>query len=423
MGNIRGASVTGLTVYAQIVNTDGQWWNGATFEDFNGANYLTYSIALTEQGSSGVYTATFPALITDAGLYDLFFYRQSGGAPAQGDTIVGTGRMSWDGTAEVENPDPPNSQPVLITATATARSIYGIIYSRAGQVFDVTAFEDFLVADYSDYCINLTENGSTGIYTGDVPAALNTAGTYEVIYYLRVGASPANGDPVVATGRVIIGATGSMTGEQFRDYLVRTFKRPDKDTEIYEAITDTVRDMRKRYPWGEMEEEASTSDTIMTLGEYQIDVESDFGLRIGNVIVQDGYTNSWELTKLSKEEYDRRYPNPTASDVYKAPPIHYCVFAGQLLIGPVPDTTRYVYHVSYSKEDLVAVTASTSSVPFAGRDRETLKYGSLSRLYSGMDEYDKAAFWGQLFESGLALNQSVEERNKGGNPVVRYSDV
>lgn len=422
MGTIRGASVTGLTVYAQIVNTDGERWNGSTFEAYNAANYALYNTALTEQGASGVYTATFPAGITDAGLYNLFFYRQLGGSPAEGETIVGTARMNWDGTAEVEDASPPNSSPSLIMATATGRSIYALIYSRTGDVFNVSAFEAFSASDYADYAIALSEDGSTGVYLADLPAAVNSAGTYELIYYLRAGSSPANGDPVVGTGRVIVGETGSMTGEQFRDYLVRTFKRTDKDTEIYEAITDTIRDMRKRYPFGEMEKEAATSDTITAVGDYKIDVESDFGLRIGNVIVQDGYTNSWELRKLSKEEYDRLYPNPAAADVYQAPPLHYCMFAGQILLGPVPDTAAYVYHVSYATEDLVAVTVATTSVPFGGRSRETLKQGALSRLYSMLDQYDKAAFWGQLYESALVVDMTVEERNKGGKPVVSYKD-
>lgn len=422
MATIRAAQLTGLTLYAHIVNTDGERWNGATFEAYNAANYANYDTALTEQGASGVYSATFPATI-EAGTYNFIFYRQTGGSPAEGDLIAGAGSINWDGTEEVADETPENTQPVLLIATASGRSIYALIYNRSGEVFNTSAFEAFVAASYSGYPVALTEDGSTGIYQASFPSAVNTAGTYDVIYYLRAGTSPANGDMVVGAGRMIVGTTGSMTGEQFRDYLVRTFKRTDKDTEIYEAITDTVRDMRKRYPWGEMEQEAASSDTITVLGDYQIDVESDFGLRVGSVVVQDGYTNSWPLDKISKQEFDEIYPNPTATDVAKAPPIHYCVFGGQFLLGPVPDTINYVYHVSYTKEDLVSVTESTTSVPFAGRQRETLKQGTLSRLYSMLDEYDRAAFWGQLYESALVVDQRVEERNKGGRPVVAYTDV
>lgn len=422
-GTLRAAQSTGLTLYAHIVNIDGQRWNGSTFEDYNAADYSLYGTALTEQGSSGVYTATFPALI-EAGSYDLFFYRQTGASPAEGDLVAGTGTMNWDGLAEVADAIPENTQPSLITATATARSIYALVYNRSGQVFYLTVFEAFVAAHYASYAVALTEQGSTGIYTADFPAAINTAGTYDIIYYLRSGTAPANGDMVIGVGTLILGATGSMTGEQFRDYVVRTFKRTDKDTEIYEAITDTIRDMRKRYPFGEMEVEAASTDTITALGDYKLDVEDDFGLRIGNVVVQQGYTNSWELTRLTKEEFNRKYPNPTATDVAKAPPIDYCVFGGEMQFGPVPDLTAYVYHVTYSKEDLVAVVESTTSVPFAGRQRETLKYGTLSRLYMMLDAVDRAAVWGQLYESALVVDQTVEERNKGasGNPIVSYTD-
>lgn len=38
-----------------------------------------------------------------------------------------------------------------------------------------------------------------------------------------------------------------MTGSELYDYIVRTFKRTDKETEIYEAITDTILDLQVRF--------------------------------------------------------------------------------------------------------------------------------------------------------------------------------
>lgn len=421
-GVIRGASITGLTIYVHIVDVSGQRWNGTAFEAYNAADYALYSIATTEQGSSGVFTATFPALI-EAGLYNLFFYRQLGASPAEGDSIAGTAQMNWDGTDEIEDASPDNTTPALIIATAPGHTIYGQIINRAGQRWNATLFEAYAVAHYSSYALTMTENGATGVYLGTFPTALNQAGTYEVIFYLQAGASPASGDFVIGSSRIILASTGAMTGEQFYDYLLRTFIRTDKETEAYEAVTDTVREMRERYPFGETEVEAAATDLITVLGDYKFDVERDFGLRISTVLVQDGYTNSWPLNPISKEEFDRRYPNPTSTNVAKSPPVDYCVFGGEVLLGPVPDRVTYTYHTSYSTEDRASVVAATTSVPFAGNYRETLKFGTLSRLFELLEQYEKAAYWGQRFEGRMQDNIRREEKNKGVTTVCDYKGV
>jgi len=37
-----------------------------------------------------------------------------------------------------------------------------------------------------------------------------------------------------------------MSGTEFYDYVLRTFKRTDKSQEVYDAITDTIMDMAER---------------------------------------------------------------------------------------------------------------------------------------------------------------------------------
>lgn len=101
---IRGVADSG-TLYARIFNTAGLWWNGATFEAYASANYASYVVTMTEQGTSGVYVADFPALITTGGTYEFYIHGQSGVSPAEGDIVVGTGKLDWNGTTTV-NPVP-----------------------------------------------------------------------------------------------------------------------------------------------------------------------------------------------------------------------------------------------------------------------------------------------------------------------------
>src|SRR3990167_7755775 len=150
---IRGVSTSG-TLYARIMNSSGQIWNGTTFEAYTAANYANYDIAMTEQGNSAVYVANFPTTITTGGTYEYYVHRQSGASPAEGDPITGTGNIDWSGT-------------ISITASSAA-----------------------------------------------------------------------------------------MTGSDFYSYLLRRgFKRTDKSAEAFEAITDAIQEMRRRFMFDEAETE------------------------------------------------------------------------------------------------------------------------------------------------------------------------
>ena len=48
MKELQAQLSTGSTLYAILLNSVGQIWNGSAFEAVNGANWATYDIALTE---------------------------------------------------------------------------------------------------------------------------------------------------------------------------------------------------------------------------------------------------------------------------------------------------------------------------------------------------------------------------------------
>ena len=96
---------TGLTIYATVRRpADGYMWNGSAFEAFATANWATYDIACSESPAGGyLYLANFPAVA--AGQYYIDFYEQSGAAPAINDTLLASGVLYWDGSAEVSTID------------------------------------------------------------------------------------------------------------------------------------------------------------------------------------------------------------------------------------------------------------------------------------------------------------------------------
>jgi hypothetical protein len=305
---IRAIANPGSTVYARVMNSVGQWWNGSTFEAYAAANWSTYRVALTEQGSSGVFTANFPSGITAGGTYEYYTHLQSGGSAAEGDQAIGTGTVDWTGTAAV------------------------------------------------------------------------TAGA------------------------------GSMTGSDFYAYVLRKgFKRTDKSTELYEAITDAIQIMRRRYNFSEAETEATSTDTISVLGDFKLAIESLLGFLIG-IVVEDG-TDASPLEKVSKQEFDRLYPdiNVTSNKGY---PKHYCIFGDQVYIGPIPDSTSYVYRLAYSRR-AGAIVSSTSGVPFTNFYRDVLADLVQALAYDGLEEYDKADRHFQRFEAGFFDAKRLERINKG----------
>lgn len=92
---------TGATLYAQLLDATGQVWNGSAFAAPGSAAWTDYDIAMTESATAtGIYRASMPAAA--AGVYGWVVYKQKGGSPAVTDgPPVGTGRIEWDGTAEI----------------------------------------------------------------------------------------------------------------------------------------------------------------------------------------------------------------------------------------------------------------------------------------------------------------------------------
>ena len=98
-----GEHAVGRTVYAQFWSSTGTVWNGSSFEAYNVANWANYDVALTEYGSSGLYSASIPAMA--AATYVAVLFDQGGGAVAEGDPTVGAATIAWDGSAIVDTSD------------------------------------------------------------------------------------------------------------------------------------------------------------------------------------------------------------------------------------------------------------------------------------------------------------------------------
>lgn len=217
-----------------------------------------------------------------------------------------------------------------------------------------------------------------------------------------------------------------MTGSQFRDYVVRIFKRTDKDTEIYEATTDIIADIRIQMKAELYKEEAYIAG-ISTLGEYKIGLPSDFGHLIGDITVVDessGYVGT--LNKISKVAYDAKYGDRLFSDLADVDqdiPQDFCIYGGQIFLGCVPDKTTYKYYINYTTESFTEITSATAVVPFTDRYRRTLRAGVLNELYMGLEFFDEANYWQSEYDKGLAKLIANDADNISSKDGVVYHGI
>jgi len=216
-----------------------------------------------------------------------------------------------------------------------------------------------------------------------------------------------------------------MTGAEFYAYVLRKFKRTDKSTEAYEAMTDVIADMRLQFLSEDYKEEAYSSG-ISTIGEYKLGLPSDFGHLIGDISVTDTSADEewWTLKKVSKQEYDDMYLDRLLTDsdkVDKDCPVHYCIYANQIFVGPVPDKTTYRYQFNYTTEPTAEVTSATDPVPFTGyNERNTLRAGVLAELYDGMENYEESQYWRGMYMQGLSKIAINDGTNVADNDPIAY---
>ncbi len=201
-----------------------------------------------------------------------------------------------------------------------------------------------------------------------------------------------------------------MSGQELHDYIVRTFKRTDKTDEVYDAITDTIIEMCEKFGFEENKVEAYTTSGITSLGDYKIDLPDDFGHLIGDVRWSN-QNESRTLTKLSKQEFNEMFPDPDGDDPVYEEPTHYCIFGKKILLGPVPNDISHEYQIDYSKLPSEAITSVSIDVMFTDNARECVKFGSLARLYEGVEEWDNAERYSQKYQIKLLEFASRETNN------------
>lgn len=218
-----------------------------------------------------------------------------------------------------------------------------------------------------------------------------------------------------------------MTGSAFYAYCLRIIKRTDKSTEVYEAMTDTVRDMRMRF-LSEDFKTVSSALTITSIGNYSTSLPSDFGHIMGDVMMFDGSSDEeYEpLRKISIERYNDLYSsryNSAVGNKLTGSPRHFCIFDGNLLVGPPVDKTSYTFRVTHTTEDGVEIDSTTTDVPFTNKYRHIVRYGVLKNTYLMLENYEEANVWSALYETDLQKLVDNDKLNTRDNLPIKFNGV
>jgi len=87
---------------------------------------------------------------------------------------------------------------------APGQTPYFIVFNRNGQAWNLSggsagAFENYTSANYVNYAISATQQGTGRIYEGNFPSSI-VAGIYSITAFNQIGGSPSESDAQVAVG-------------------------------------------------------------------------------------------------------------------------------------------------------------------------------------------------------------------------------
>lgn len=81
-------------------------------------------------------------------------------------------------------------------------NVYALIRNDVSKIYNGTEYVTYATADYANYDVAMTEQGSTGTFVGNFPST-SAGGEYTVTYKRRIGGSPAEGDTTLATATYV----------------------------------------------------------------------------------------------------------------------------------------------------------------------------------------------------------------------------
>ena len=183
---------TGATLYAVIHSAlAGTVWNqtNSAFESYNSAHWTQYAVALTEQTSSGYYSAAAPAGIGNI-LTTECVYSQVGGSPALSDAAPGPISIGQAQGVDIAS--------VVPNPTAAGNMQINLLQLQAGSVTSsivtTISFSTNLVSSVTNLYVGRLLIMTSGTLAQEVVTITGYNGTTKVLSFSPLTSLPSAGD-------------------------------------------------------------------------------------------------------------------------------------------------------------------------------------------------------------------------------------
>lgn len=225
----------------------------------------------------------------------------------------------------------------------------------------------------------------------------------------------------------------STTFLEHQTSVLETFKRDDKLTELKRALNDTYKEMVACID-PRRQKDQIYKNTVIGREEYPIPnsiLRINHPIRLIDPSASNNSSSSFPLEFKTKDEYDAIEPNPNASTINTGKPWAYTFWKNSILLTDLPDKV-YRLEMNVGGEPLEMIEDGDETI-FSTTWDETLKAGTLSRLYAGIESWDTANKWQSVYRygfagseksitGGLELLKRLNEQISDAQPIVPYRD-
>lgn len=195
----------------------------------------------------------------------------------------------------------------------------------------------------------------------------------------------------------------ATTLADLRTAVGQIFKRTDKSTEIDAFINDTLREMTAVVDPRKLKDQEYVP-TVLGQEDYALPstiLRLNHPIRLIDTLANNNSSSSHPLNFITKENYDELQPNPNATTVTTGEPRDYTIYKNCILLNPIPDRATYRLEINMGGNP-TDLAGPTDAIIFNDVWKETIKAGSLARLYSMMELFAESQYWMAIYTSGMS---------------------
>jgi hypothetical protein len=128
-----------------------------------------------------------------------------------------------------------------------------------------------------------------------------------------------------------------MTRSEYLTYIKRTFLRTDKDTELIDALNDTLYDLTTTDGFQVKQTE---TEFVLTNDTYSYTYPSTYALLISGIKYIDSGGGGRMLNMLSKEIFDTKYPHLKESNFTRGDSVDCTIYEDEIYLAPYLQTVN-----------------------------------------------------------------------------------